>query len=349
MLVSERAIRRKNPVGLENIEGWTGRFIPSDSEFQGDGVSFQKGDILFGKLRPYLAKVLLAESSGEAVGDFHVLRPERGVNGRYLQNQILTSQFISIVDSSTYGAKMPRASWGFMADMPCLQPPDDESELISRFIIHETGKIDQLIEKQSRLITLLKEKRQAVISHVVTKGLNPDVPLKDSGVEWFGDVPKHWKLSRLKHLVQDYSGIQMGPFGGMLKDLDEVNTGFKVYGQENTISGDFTKGSRWISEDRFYELANYHLITGDIVLTRKGSLGNARLIDSLPSEGIIDSDTIRLRVSKSVLDSPFLSFLLHHADYIAKQIMLTRRGAILPGLNTETIANLVVALRCLST
>ncbi|ELY2794391.1 restriction endonuclease subunit S [Cronobacter dublinensis] len=77
-------------------------------------------------------------------------------------------------------------------------PNLDEQKNLILFIEHETAKIDNLIEKQQQLIELLKEKRQAVISHAVTKGLNPDVPMKDSGVEWLGDVPEHWTISRYK-------------------------------------------------------------------------------------------------------------------------------------------------------
>ena len=76
-----------------------------------------------------------------------------------------------------------------------------EQTQIANFLDHETAKIDSLIEKQQKLIELLKEKRQAVISHAVTKGLDPDVPMKDSGVEWLGKVPKHWKVIKLKHLT----------------------------------------------------------------------------------------------------------------------------------------------------
>lgn len=78
---------------------------------------------------------------------------------------------------------------------------DDESNAIACFLDHETAKIDKLFEKQQQLIELLKEKRQAVISHAVTKGLNPDVPMKDSGVEWLGEVPEHWEVKKLKHVA----------------------------------------------------------------------------------------------------------------------------------------------------
>ena len=79
-------------------------------------------------------------------------------------------------------------------------PAQKEQHQIARFLDHETARIDQLIAKQERLIEMLKEKRQAVISHAVTKGLDPDVPMKDSGVEWLGEVPEHWMVKRLKHI-----------------------------------------------------------------------------------------------------------------------------------------------------
>ena len=81
-------------------------------------------------------------------------------------------------------------------------PEIGEQKIIANFLDHETAKIDSLIEKQQQLIELLKEKRQAVISHAVTKGLNPDVPMKDSGVEWLGEVPEHWETSKIKYVAE---------------------------------------------------------------------------------------------------------------------------------------------------
>jgi len=86
------------------------------------------------------------------------------------------------------------------------RPTLKEQKVIAAFLDHETAKIDNLIEKQQQLIELLKEKRQAVISHAVTKGLNPDVPMKDSGVEWLGEVPEHWRVSRIKNYAKIESG-----------------------------------------------------------------------------------------------------------------------------------------------
>lgn len=224
------------------------------------------------------------------------------------------------------------------------QPTLVEQAAIAVFLDRETAKIDALIAEQENLIALLAEKRQATISQAVTRGLDPEAPMKDSGIPWLRKVPAHWATTRVKYLVQATDGIQMGPFGGMLLKLDATDTGFKVYGQENTISGDFSRGSRWLSEARFNDLERYQLRAGDLVLTRKGSLGNAQLVQQLPQPGIFDSDTIRVRVDSRLMHPKLLATLLHDADYIALQLMQTKRGAILSGVNTESIANLVVVM-----
>ena len=86
--------------------------------------------------------------------------------------------------------------------MPTVLPPPEEQTQIAAFLDRETTKIDELVAEQRRLMALLKEKRQAVISHAVTRGLNPNAPLKPSGIEWLGDVPKHWDVQRIKHLAR---------------------------------------------------------------------------------------------------------------------------------------------------
>ena len=204
-LITDKAAGKSSPIALENIEGWSARYLPSESDFEGVGIAFRQGDILFGKLRPYLAKVYQAEFAGEAIGDFHAMRPVAGLIGRYALYQFLQESFISVVDGATHGAKMPRVGWEFMGNMPFVVPRPEEQLHIARFLSHETAKIDALIREQERLIELLQEKRQAVISHAVTKGVDPDVPMKDSGVEWLGEVPAHWEMVPLKHLCS-FSG-----------------------------------------------------------------------------------------------------------------------------------------------
>lgn len=124
----------------------------------------------------------------------------------YLYSLQYITQFHKRPD--TNGAKIMN---GEMAAISLCIPSDNEQQKIANFLDYETAKIDTLINKQEELIKLLKEKRQAVISHAVTKGLNPDAPMKDSGVEWLGDVPEHWDMKRLKYIGEAKNGLTYSP------------------------------------------------------------------------------------------------------------------------------------------
>lgn len=110
--------------------------------------------------------------------------------------------FKDFVDYYASGSTIIHLYQATFVNFSYASPPIDEQEKIASFLDHETAKIDTLIEKQKRLIELLTEKRQAVISHAVTKGLNPDVPMKDSGVEWLGEVPEHWNITKIKYIAE---------------------------------------------------------------------------------------------------------------------------------------------------
>ena len=168
MLKTQKVTGARIPVALENIESWTGKYLPSESEFEGDGIAFESHDILFGKLRPYLAKVWAAEFAGEAIGDFFVLHPLKHMNSRFAAYYMRTSDFINLIDGSTFGSKMPRASWDFFSSTPINLPPLSEQQMIADFLARETAKIDSLIEKEKQIIEKMKEYRTALISAAVT-------------------------------------------------------------------------------------------------------------------------------------------------------------------------------------
>lgn len=194
-------------LGLEHIESWTGKKLAGEiSASEGVASMFSEDDVLFGKLRPYLAKVHLAEQDGLISSEALVIRCRRELRPDFLKYYFLSRDFINIVDSSTYGSKMPRASWDFIGNLPTLLPEADEQKAIARFLDYKTAQIDALIAKKQALLEKLAEKRTALISHAVTKGLDPSVPMKDSGVAWLGKVPKHWKILPLKYAVMFQRG-----------------------------------------------------------------------------------------------------------------------------------------------
>lgn len=119
-------------VALEHIESWTGKLIAANEEivFESTVKAFSKGDVLFSKLRPYLAKAFVAHQNGVCVGELLVLRPKPEMLPRYLLYNLLTKSIIDVINGSTYGAKMPRASWDFVGNLSFYLPPTNEQSAI---------------------------------------------------------------------------------------------------------------------------------------------------------------------------------------------------------------------------
>ncbi|MCK9365191.1 MAG: restriction endonuclease subunit S [Syntrophales bacterium] len=199
-------------LGLEHIEPGTGRlaegtFGPTEPEefsvTSGESLcnTFEPGDVLFGKLRPYLTKAWIAEFSGRCTTEFLVMQPVN-FNSRFLQYICLSPGFIDAVNASTYGSKMPRADWNFIGNMPVPLPALDKQNIIADYLDKEILKLDDMLDAKKRLLDLLEEKRRSLITRAVTRGLNSSAQMRDSGVEWLGPIPKYWKTKRVKYLFR---------------------------------------------------------------------------------------------------------------------------------------------------
>ncbi|MFZ2987851.1 restriction endonuclease subunit S [Ideonella sp.] len=336
-LLTEKAESKSNPVALENIESWTGQFTASYTQFEGDGVRFETGDILFGKLRPYLAKVLLAPWPGEAVGDFHVLRAAEGMFPRFAQYCMLTRSFIDIVDGSTFGSKMPRANWEFMGEMSFPVPSASEQAIVATFLDHETAKIDALVAEQEQLITLLKEKRQAVISHAVTKGLDPSVPMKDSGVEWLGAVPEHWEVSPLKRhwIATDCKHIT----------AEFVEDGFPLASIREVQSRWVDLGDAKRTTEYFYSLlieGDRDPRPGDLIFSRNATVGEIAQVSSGHPPFAMGQDVVLLRRNYETASPDFLQLVVR-SPVVTQQLALCMIGSTFKRINVEEIRTLLIA------
>ncbi len=222
-------------------------------------------------------------------------------------------------------------------------PENDIQKAIVDYLDSKTSQIDDLIAKKERMIELLKEERVAIINQAVTKGLDPKSEMKDSGIEWLGKVPKHWGLQRLKYLLSDSGeGIRIGPFGSSLKAEFITDQGYKVYGQENVISDDFSIGYRFINQGKFAELNVYELNPGDVIVTMMGTTGKSKVVPEGIKKGIMDSHLIRMRFNKMVNPS-FISFLINDSHYIFTQLRIYSKGSIMEGLNSSIIKALFIA------
>jgi len=159
-------------IALEHVEGWTGRInLPSENvEFDSQVKRFRPGDVLFGKLRPYLAKVTRPDVPGVCVGEFLVLRgTDEGLLPEFLQQELRSKRFIDIINSSTFGAKMPRADWTFIGNLVIVYPPTHAEQLgILEEIGQQTASLQTAIDTAKREIDLIREYRTRLIADVVT-------------------------------------------------------------------------------------------------------------------------------------------------------------------------------------
>ncbi len=221
----------------------------------------------------------------------------------------------------------------------CSNPPKVEQEKIVYFLDHETAKIDTLIDKQQQLIQLLKEKRQAVISHAVTKGLNPNAPMRDSGVEWLGEVPEHWGVSKFKFLCKR---IIAGPFGSsIVKDM-YVRKGYKVYGQEQVIPNDFTIGDYYITEKDYLVLSRYKIDEGDVLISCVGTFGKIAVFPKGAEAGIINPRLIKAEISNE--HNPYYVRELLKSEMVFKQFELLSRGGTMGVINIAILSEILTAV-----
>jgi type I restriction enzyme, S subunit len=322
-------------LGLENIESQTGRLLletPTENVESTVGV-FNRGNVLFGKLRPYLAKAVCVDFSGVCTTELLVLQPSIIVNGKFLFYRLLSEDFIKLVNSLTYGTKMPRASSEQIGNLPISLPPLAEQTAIATFLDRETTRINALISKKEQLIDLLQEKRAALISHAVTKGLDPTVPMKDSGVEWLGEIPKHWEVKRLKFAASFYGG------GTPYKENLEYWSGNIPWVSPKDMKGEIISDTEdHITKDAI-ENSSIRLIQSGAVLlvVRSGILKHSIpvAINNLP---VALNQDMKAIVSKTFLIPEYLAHVIRgHQD--ALLVEWRKVGATVESIEYELLVN----------
>ncbi len=167
---------------------------------------------------------------------------------------------------------------------------------------------------------------------------------KSTGVEWLSEIPVRWELIRLRFLLLDGAeGIKIGPFGSQLTSDMLVEIGYKVYGQENVIAGDFDKGQRYITDEKFSEMSVYGISPNDLLVTMMGTAGRCKVVPEAISAGVMDSHLLRMRFGRKA-DPKFVELLIDKSIYVSHQVRLNGKGSIMHGLNSSIIKELLVAL-----
>lgn len=322
-------------VALENIESWTGRYTETANDFMGEGVEFHPNDILFGKLRPYLAKVYKAEFKGQSVGDIYVFRGNENQDPGFLKYLFLSYPFISVVDGSTYGAKMPRANWDFISQMILPCPPLSEQQSIASYLDYKVGQIDTVISEKEKMLEDLKAYRSAVISEAVTKGLDKNVEMKDSGIEWIGMIPKHWEIVKMSWIYPNIGS-------GTTPDTNNIDyyseDGYNWLQTGDLNDGYITATSKHITEKAVRERGMRIYPQGSLVIAMYGA--------TIGKVGLLQIDTTTNQACcvlppNAKMSNVYTKFVLQAAKDVLLQLS---NGGGQPNISQSVIKSLLLPM-----
>lgn len=346
-VVTQETLRAENNdgyIGLENVESWSGKIIDKHDEnvvIEGASLAVCPNDILFGKLRPYLAKCVIAEKSGCCSTEFIVMRPH-SIEGRFLKYVMLTPQFIDMVNMSTYGAKMPRANWDFIENALLAMPSRDEQATIAAHLDTQCAKIDEIIAQAKASIEDYKQWKASIIYEAVTKGLDPNVEMKDSGIPWIGKIPDTWAVCKTLYVLS--MSITDGPH--VTPEL--FDDGIPFISAEAVSCGngkiDFSHKRGFISEEFYQECCKKYIPQlDDIFMIKSGATtGRVAMVDT-NERFTIWSPLAVFRANRDRIVPRYLFYFLQSEVY-QKQVELGWTYGTQQNIGMRTLETLKVCL-----
>jgi type I restriction enzyme S subunit len=204
--------------------------------------------------------------------------------------------------------------------LPFTENIDEQQQIVS-FLDTKTSLIDSLIEKTQRKIELIKEKRTSLINEVVTKGLNPNVEMKDSGVEWIGEIPDGWLSIPLKYFLEkNKDSIRTGPFGSTLKSSDMIESGIRIYNQRTVYDEDFSSGEIFVSDEKYQTMKSFTVLNGDILISSRGTIGKMTIVPEGSDIGVLHPCLIRLRIDQKKMNKQFLWWYMNHSSLFLQSV-----------------------------
>ncbi|MBH3462589.1 restriction endonuclease subunit S [Pseudomonas putida] len=302
----------------------------------------QIGDLVINKMKAWQGSVGISSHRGIVSPAYHVYAPSHSEVPQYLHYLFRCNEYIAGYLASSKGIRVNQ--WDLEPQqhsrMSVLLPSFQEQTQIARFLDQETARIDALIEEQQRLIELLKEKRQTVISHAVTKGLDLEVPMKDCGVEWLGQVPAHWVISQLKFNTVE---MQTGPFGSQLHAEDYIEGGVPLVNPAHMVDGKIIPDPQVsVDEITWQRLKRHALTAGDIIFARRGELGRCAIVTDEHDGWLCGTGSLKAKLNAQ-LDVEYAYLLITSKGAIA-ELSLESKGSTMDNLNTETLGRIRLPL-----
>jgi len=299
------------------------------------------GDLVYNMMRAWQGAFGTVCVEGMVSPAYVVARPTSIVPSTWIEYLLRTDPAINEIKRFSRGITdfRLRLYWDEFKNLRVCLPPCNERYALLEFLDHETAKIDALIAEQQRLIELLQEKRQAVISHAVTKGLNPDAPMKDSGVEWLGEVPEHWEILELKRMKKEGSSITYG----IVQAGPHIDDGVP-YIRTSDMAGDrlILETCQRTSMEIDESYARSKVEAGDLVIAIRATVGKVLEVPIELHGANLTQGTAKFSPGTRV-DARFIEASFE-ADYCQSQIMSSAKGATFLEITLDALRRLKIAI-----
>jgi type I restriction enzyme, S subunit len=254
------------------------------------------------------------------------VRARDGHSNRYLYYWISTVKDKGYIDVLCNKSTIAHFTAEKVAAVPVPLPTTDEQTQIAAFLDRETAKIDDLVAQQRRLMELLKEKRQAVISHAVTQGLNPQAPMKHSGIEWLGDVPVHWEIKSIRYILD-----AIGDVDHFMPESVEKGVPYLMTGDlKEFVSAVSLDDCKQISHADYWELSKrIKSSKGDVIMARYATIGTSMYVD-IDADFLVSYSCVTLKANQSKVSGFYLFHYMKSAAF---------RQGVENRINTNTQGN----------
>ncbi len=305
----------------------------------------EPGDFVI-SLRSFQGGIEYAYFRGIISPAYTLMIPQSRILPGYYRHLAKSKAFISLLRNCVTGIREGQnINYDLLKRTPIPIPPHHEQQQISRYLDWQSSKINKFIKAKKKLISLLKEQKQNIINEAVTKGINPDVKMKDSGVEWLGEIPEHWNISSIKRLA---SSIQTGPFGSQLHAHDYIDNGIPLINPKHIKNGKIISNPTCsISKENYQRLVKYSLRTSDLIMARRGELGRCAIVNSKENGWLCGTGSLIVRLRKGYFIENYF-YLIMSSSSIAKVLSQSSIGATMENLNGTIVGNLTVPIIPLS-
>lgn len=222
-------------------------------------------------------------------------------------------------------------------------PSISEQQKIADFLDKKTAQLDKVKSLLEEQIQKLKDYRSSLIYETVTKGLDKTVPMKDSGIDWIGQVPQGWGVSKLKFILEKGSNsIKVGPFGSSLSGDAIRSSGKWVYNQRNVLDNNFTETDFYISEAKCKELKNFSVSSGDILLTTRGTIGRVAIVPKKYCDGIIHPCLMKFKVDSRIVLPELIKYLFNDIPLVREQLIFLSNSTTIDVIYSYNLKNIII-------